>query len=70
MMSTLTQLEVKYDKNLVLKTRREYIKIQIQLEACERRHQEIFNPNIGEKIVHTLSFTHSLYTLYHILTLY
>ncbi|KAK0151440.1 Olfactomedin-4 [Merluccius polli] len=46
-MLTLTRLEVKYDKNLVLKTRREYIKIQLQLEECERRHQEIFNPNIG-----------------------
>lgn len=47
MVSTLDKLEKTYDKNLVLVTRREYIKIQLQLEECERRHQEIFNPNIG-----------------------
>lgn len=44
---TLSRLEKTYDKNLVLLTRREYIKVQLQLEECERRHQEIFNPNIG-----------------------
>ncbi|XP_068195824.1 olfactomedin-4 [Antennarius striatus] len=43
----LTRLEKTYDKNLVLVTRREYIKIQLQLEECERRHNELFNPNIG-----------------------
>uniref|UniRef100_A0A3B4DPM7 Olfactomedin-like domain-containing protein n=1 Tax=Pygocentrus nattereri TaxID=42514 RepID=A0A3B4DPM7_PYGNA len=43
----LTRLETKYDKNLVLVTRREYIKLQQKLEECERRHNEIFNPNIG-----------------------
>uniref|UniRef100_A0A3B1IR98 Olfactomedin 4, tandem duplicate 1 n=1 Tax=Astyanax mexicanus TaxID=7994 RepID=A0A3B1IR98_ASTMX len=43
----LTKLETKYDKNLVLVTRREYIKLQQKLEECERRHNEIFNPNIG-----------------------
>ncbi|KAK1894300.1 Olfactomedin-4 [Dissostichus eleginoides] len=42
-----SQLELTYDKNLVLMTRREYIKVQLQLEECERRHQELFNPNIG-----------------------
>ncbi|XP_071781360.2 olfactomedin-4 [Centroberyx gerrardi] len=47
MVETLTKLEKTYDKNLVLVTRREYIKIQLQLEECERRHQELFNPNIG-----------------------
>lgn len=47
MVVTLDALEKTYDKNLVLVTRREYIKIQMQLEECERRHQEIFNPNIG-----------------------
>ncbi|KAJ3613920.1 hypothetical protein NHX12_020163 [Muraenolepis orangiensis] len=47
MMLTLTDLEDKYDKNRVLEIRREYIKIQFQLEECERRHQEMFNPNIG-----------------------
>ncbi|TWW72182.1 Olfactomedin-4 [Takifugu flavidus] len=45
--STLTRLEKTYDKNVVLLTRREYLKVQLQLEECERRHQEIFNPNIG-----------------------
>lgn len=45
---TLNRLEKTYDKNLVLLTRREYIKVQLQLEECERRHQEIFNPNIGK----------------------
>lgn len=49
---TLTRLEKTYDKNVVLLTRREYLKVQLQLEECERRHQEIFNPNIG-KHVHT-----------------
>ncbi|XP_062862807.1 olfactomedin-4 [Trichomycterus rosablanca] len=43
----LTRLEATYDKNLVLITRREYIKLQQKLEECERRHNEIFNPNIG-----------------------
>ncbi|KAK5857305.1 hypothetical protein PBY51_010560 [Eleginops maclovinus] len=47
MVKTLTRLEKTYDKNLVLVTRREYIKVQLQLEECERRHQELFNPNIG-----------------------
>ncbi|CAL8295326.1 unnamed protein product [Arctogadus glacialis] len=46
-MSTLTQLEEEHDKNRVLETRREYIKIQLKLEECERRHQEIFHPDIG-----------------------
>lgn len=50
--ATLDRLEKTYDKNVVLLTRREYLKVQLQLEECERRHQEIFNPNIGE-------FTHS-----------
>lgn len=45
---TLTRLEKSYDKNVVLLTRREYLKVQLQLEECERRHQEIFNPNIGK----------------------
>ncbi|XP_058471570.1 olfactomedin-4 [Solea solea] len=44
---TLSRLEVTYDKNVVLLTRRKYIKVQLELEECERRHQEIFNPNIG-----------------------
>ncbi|XP_072313545.1 olfactomedin-4 [Eucyclogobius newberryi] len=47
MVSTLDQLEKTYDKSLVLATRREYTEIQLQLEECEKRHQEIFNPNIG-----------------------
>ncbi|XP_044231257.1 olfactomedin-4-like [Thunnus albacares] len=47
MVGTLTELEKTYDKNKVLVTRREYIKVQLQLEECERRHQELFNPNIG-----------------------
>ncbi|GAA6096953.1 olfactomedin-4 [Tachysurus ichikawai] len=47
MIIILTQLEIKYDKNLVLLTRREYIKLQQKLEECERRHNEIFEPNIG-----------------------
>ncbi|XP_036397371.1 olfactomedin-4 [Megalops cyprinoides] len=42
----LTRLE-SYDSNRVLATRREYIKLQQKLEECERRHNEIFNPNIG-----------------------
>lgn len=46
--STLDGLERTYDKNAVLKARREYTKVQLQLEECERRHQEIFHPNIGE----------------------
>lgn len=46
--STLTRLEKAYDKNVVLLTRREYLKVQLELEECERRHQEIFNPNIGK----------------------
>ncbi|XP_023273012.1 olfactomedin-4-like [Seriola lalandi dorsalis] len=47
MVETLNSLEKTYDKNVVLVTRREYIKVQLQLEECERRHQELFNPNIG-----------------------
>ncbi|KAI5618853.1 olfactomedin-4, partial [Silurus asotus] len=47
MIVILTQLEMTYDKNLVLLTRREYIKLQQKLEECERRHNEIFNPSIG-----------------------
>ncbi|XP_039993723.1 olfactomedin-4 [Xiphias gladius] len=47
MVETLNRLEKTYDKNVVLVTRREYIKVQLQLEECERRHQELFNPNIG-----------------------
>ncbi|MCJ8736666.1 hypothetical protein PDJAM_G00015170 [Pangasius djambal] len=47
MIVILTELETTYDKNLVLWTRREYIKLQQKLEECERRHNEIFNPNIG-----------------------
>ncbi|XP_051942935.1 olfactomedin-like [Hippocampus zosterae] len=47
MVKSLDQLEKTHDTNLVLQTRREYIKIQMELEECERRHQEIFNPNIG-----------------------
>ncbi|KAM6969091.1 olfactomedin-4 [Tautogolabrus adspersus] len=47
MVETLNKLEKTYDKNLVLATRREYIKVQAQLEECERHHQELFNPNIG-----------------------
>uniref|UniRef100_H3DJ65 Olfactomedin 4, tandem duplicate 1 n=1 Tax=Tetraodon nigroviridis TaxID=99883 RepID=H3DJ65_TETNG len=50
---TLSRLEKTYDKNLVLLTRREYIKVQLQLEECERRHQEIFNPNIAGSCAHT-----------------
>lgn len=45
---TLSSLEKTYDKNTVLMTRREFIKVQLELEECERRHQEIFNPNIGK----------------------
>ncbi|KAL1258443.1 hypothetical protein QQF64_011687 [Cirrhinus molitorella] len=45
--AVLTQLEITYDKNLVLVTRREYIILQQKLEECETRHNEIFNPNIG-----------------------
>lgn len=47
MVSKLDTLEKIYDKNFVLATRREYIRIQMELEECEKRHQEIFNPNIG-----------------------
>ncbi|KAG1936386.1 olfactomedin-4 isoform X1 [Pimephales promelas] len=47
MVSVLTQLEITYDKNLVLVTRREYLILQQKLEACEIRHNEIFNPSIG-----------------------
>lgn len=50
MVATLNRLEKTYDKNAVLVTRREYIKVQLQLEECERRHQELFNPNIGKLI--------------------
>lgn len=52
MIVILTQLEATYDKNLVLLTRREYIKLQQKLEECERRHNEIFNPNIGKPEEH------------------
>lgn len=48
MVETLNRLEKIHDKNLVLSTRREYIKLQVELEECERRHQELFNPDIGE----------------------
>lgn len=48
MIAVLTQLEITYDKNQVLVTRREYIILQQKLEECERRHNEIFNPDIGE----------------------
>lgn len=51
MVATLNRLEKTYDKNVVLVTRREYIKVQLQLEECERRHQELFNPNIGKLIL-------------------
>ncbi|XP_034432203.1 olfactomedin-4-like [Hippoglossus hippoglossus] len=47
MVATLDRMEKTYDKNAVLVTRREYIKVQLELEECERRHQELFNPNIG-----------------------
>lgn len=47
MVTKLDSLEKTYDKNFVLATRREYLKIQLELEECEKRHQEIFNPNIG-----------------------
>ena len=53
MVTKLDSLEKIYDKNFVLATRREYIKIQIDLEECEKRHQEIFNPNIGKLLVDT-----------------
>lgn len=52
MIVILTKLEATYDKNLVLLTRREYIKLQQNLEECERRHNEIFNPNIGKPAQH------------------
>lgn len=52
MIVILTRLETTYDKNLVLMTRREYIKLQQKLEKCERRHNEIFNPNIGKSAQH------------------
>lgn len=55
MVETLNRLEKTYDKNWILATRREYIKVQLQLEECERRHQEIFNPNIG-KLIHFNTF--------------
>jgi len=45
--STLTQLEAKYDRNRVLETRRDFINIQLEMEECERRHQEIYLPKIG-----------------------
>ncbi len=47
MIAVLTQLEITYDKNFILVTRREYIILQQKLVECERRHNEIFNPNIG-----------------------
>lgn len=52
-------LEKSYDKNVVLATRREYIKVLLELEDCERRHQEIFNPNIGE-LIHATAHIHIL----------
>lgn len=55
MLVTLDRLEKTYDKNLVLSTRREYLEVQFQLEECERRHQELFNPNIGE-LIHTITW--------------
>ncbi|KAJ0063159.1 hypothetical protein NL108_012617 [Boleophthalmus pectinirostris] len=47
MVTTLDKLEKTYDKNLVLATRREYIEIQLKLEECEKRYDDLFNPNIG-----------------------
>ncbi|XP_053700607.1 olfactomedin-4 [Synchiropus splendidus] len=47
MVQTLTRLEKTFDKNLVLQTRREFVKLQVELEECENRYQEILNPNIG-----------------------
>ncbi|KAM3594345.1 uncharacterized protein V6R79_006162 [Siganus canaliculatus] len=47
MVETLNTLETIYDKNKVLEMRREYVKLELQLEECERRHQELFYPNIG-----------------------
>ena len=61
MVGTLTELEKTYDKNVVLATRREYINVQLQLEECERRHQELFNPNIG-KLIQTKLVLHPLWT--------
>lgn len=55
MVETLNKLEKTYDKSLVLATRREYIKVQAQLEECEKRHQELFYPNIGEPFINTVS---------------
>ncbi|XP_021440494.2 olfactomedin-4 [Oncorhynchus mykiss] len=46
MVVVVTMLE-RYNKNLVLVNHREYINIQLKLEECEKRHNEIFNPNIG-----------------------
>ncbi|XP_061087427.1 olfactomedin-4 [Conger conger] len=46
MITVLSHLE-SFDTNRVLVTRREYIELQLNLEACERRYNEIFNPNIG-----------------------
>ncbi|KAM6917421.1 LOW QUALITY PROTEIN: olfactomedin [Lycodopsis pacificus] len=43
MVETLNRLEATYDKNVVMVTRRE---LQLQLEECERRRQQLFNPNI------------------------
>ena len=51
-METLNRLEKTYDKNVVLVTHREYIKMQLQLEECEGRHQELFNPTIA-KLIHS-----------------
>jgi hypothetical protein len=41
MLVVLTQLEW-YDENLLLVTRREYIKIQHKLKECDRHHNQIF----------------------------
>ncbi|KAJ8341532.1 hypothetical protein SKAU_G00338230 [Synaphobranchus kaupii] len=46
MIGVLSQLE-SFDTNRVLVMRREYTKLQLKLEECESRYDEIFNPNIG-----------------------
>lgn len=58
MLVVLTKPE-RYDENLLLVTRREYIKIQLKLQECDRHHNQIFNPYIGKskttfKMIHTL----------------
>lgn len=59
MEETLDLLEKSYDQSAVLATRRKYLKVQLELEECERRHQEIFNPNIGE-LIHSNVHLHVL----------